>query len=102
MEQLTGQLSTAADTLTTVDRVLPTLAVPAGAFAADDVGVPGRLGHQLHAHWSAVLAARAQEAAEAAIRLKDLAAALQETRHDYDDIDGAAGHRITRSGEGFA
>jgi hypothetical protein len=97
MEQLTGQLSAVADALTTVDRTVPTLAVPAGAFAADDAGVPGRLGHKLHAHWSSVLAARAQEAAEAAGRLKDLAAALRDTRQDYEETDRAAGNRIERT-----
>lgn len=100
MEHLTGPLSAAADALATVDRVVPTLAVPAGAFAADDAGVPGRLGHQLHAHWSAALAARAQEATEAANRLKDLAAAVQETRRDYEETDRAVEGRIGRSGPG--
>jgi hypothetical protein len=96
MEQLSQHLHAAADALTTVDRSVPTLAVPAGAFAADDAGVPGRLGRKLHAHWSAVLTARAQEAADAATRLKSLAAALQETRHDYAETDEEVGNRIER------
>lgn len=97
MEQLPERLHAAADVLATVDRTLPTLTVPPGAFAADDAGLPGRLGRKMHTHWSAVLTARAQEAAEAAARLKELAAALQETRNDYEEIDRAAGTRIERT-----
>jgi hypothetical protein len=98
MERLTERLHAAADALTTVERVMPSLAVPPGAFAADDAGVPGRLGHRLHAHWSAVLTARAQEAAAASTRLKDLAEALQQAKHDYAEVDDAVAGRIERSG----
>jgi hypothetical protein len=97
MEQLTERLHAAADALTTVDRVAPTLAIPAGAFAAEEAGVPGRVGRRLHAHWSAVLTARAREAADAAGRLKELAAALDRTKQDYVETDRAVGERIERS-----
>jgi hypothetical protein len=97
MEQMIDRLHTAADALATVDRVVPTLAVPAGAFGADDAGLPGRLGRKLHAHWSAVLTARAQEAAETASRLTELATALSETQRHYAETDSAVGHHIERT-----
>jgi len=97
MERLSDRLHAAADTLTTVDRSVPALTVPAGAFAADDAGVPGRLGQRLHAHWSAVLAARAREAADAAARLTDLAAALHETERQYAETDRSVALRVERA-----
>jgi hypothetical protein len=96
IDPLAERLSAAADLLTTVDRSVPGLAVPAGAFGADDAGVPGRIGHELHSHWDAVLAARSQEAADAAARLTDLARSVRETSRDYTDVDGAAAQRFQR------
>ena len=90
------RLHAAADILATVDREVPTLEVPAGAFAADDAGVPGRLGGRLHAHWTAVLTARAQEAAATAARLTELATALGETQRHYAETDSTVGHHIER------
>jgi len=91
-------LHAAADALATVDRSLPALTVPAGVFAAADEGTPGRLGRQLHAHWSAVLTARAHEAAAAAARLTDLAEALRETERQYAETDESVGRRVERTG----
>ena len=96
MEQMIDRLRAAADALATVDRAVPGLAVPAGAFAADDAGVPGRLGRRLHDHWSAVLAARAQEAAATATHLTGLATAIRETRREYAETDSSVGHHIER------
>ena len=97
MEQLSDRLQVAADLMTKVDRSVPALTVPAGAFAADDAGLPGRLGHQLHSHWAAVLTARAREAADAAAHLTDLAAALRETERQYAETDRSVGHRVERN-----
>lgn len=100
MEALAGRLDAAADVLTTVDRRVPALAIPADAFAgAEPVGLPGRLGAELHAHWSAVLAARAQEASDAAARLSELAVAARTTGRAYTDTDAAGADRIRRSGK---
>lgn len=96
IDPLADRLSAAADLLTTVDRSVPGLAVPAGAFGADEAGVPGRIGHELHTHWAAVLAARSQEAADAASRLADLARSVRTTSQDYSDVDEAAGRRFGR------
>ena len=96
IDPLAERLSAAADLLTTVDRSVPGLAVSAGAFGADDAGVPGRIGHQLHVHWDAVLAARSAEAADAASRLADLAQSVRKTSQDYTDIDESAGRRFER------
>jgi hypothetical protein len=96
IDPLADRLSAAADLLTTVDRSVPGLGVSAGAFGADDAGMPGRIGHELHTHWYAVLAARSQEAADAAARLTDLAQSVRETSQDYADVDESAGRRIER------
>ena len=95
-DTLADRLSAAADRLTTVDRLLPGLVAPAGAFGADDAGMPGRVGRELHAHWSAVLAARSEEATEVASRLAELADSVRETAQDYADADEAAGRRLER------
>jgi hypothetical protein len=96
IDPLAERLAAAADLLTTVDRSVPGLAVSAGAFGADDAGMPGRIGHELHTHWGAVLAARSQEAADVAARLTDLAQSVRTTSRDYTDVDEAAGRRFQR------
>jgi len=99
MEQLADHLHIAADALAAVDRSMSALTVPAGAFAAaDDAGLPGRVGRQLHAHWSAVLTARAHEAADAAARLTDLAEAIRETKRDYAETDESVARHVERTG----
>ncbi|GAB1688937.1 hypothetical protein [Krasilnikovia sp. M28-CT-15] len=98
MESLADQLGTAADRLTTVDRSTAGLDIPAGAFAADEAGLPGRLGRALYAHWSAVLAARSREAGEAAAGLADLAYDLRATEQGYAEIDEVVGRRVERHG----
>ncbi len=69
MTDLADRLDQAADTVDSAGRRLPGLAVAAAAFGADDAGLPGRLGRDLHAHWSAVLDARTRETIGAAARL---------------------------------
>jgi hypothetical protein len=96
MEHLAERLESAADVLSTVDRSVPALDVPAGAFGATGVGTPGRIGRQLHAHWRAVLQARAGEAADVAARLSEMAAALRATQRDYADADEAVARRVER------
>jgi len=98
MEQLADRLHVAADELAAADRSMSALTVPAGVFAADDAGLPGRVGRQLHAHWSAVLTARAHEAADAAARLTDLAEAIRETKRDYAETDESVGRNVERTG----
>ena len=95
-DRLADRLADAAADLTTVDRALPGLGVAAGAFAADQAGTPGRIGRDLHAHWAAVLAARAEEAAGTATRLTDLAAAVRATGRDYAETDETAARRLAR------
>jgi hypothetical protein len=91
---LADRLSEVADLLTTVDRTLPDLAVPAATFGADEAGVPGRVGRRLHAHWSAVLAARAEEAADTATGLADLASSVRVTTRHYAETDESAARRL--------
>jgi hypothetical protein len=94
--ELAIQLDAAADTLTTVDQLMPGLSVPPRAFGAEEIGVPGRVGRELHARWDAVLAARSREAADAAVRLADLAASLRTTQQQYADTDETVARRIER------
>lgn len=96
MDNLVEGLDRAADTLATVDRRMPALAIAAAAFGADDAGVPGRLGRELHAHWQAVLDARAREAAAASARLTEIAGSVRVTRRQYTETDEAARGRLLR------
>jgi hypothetical protein len=96
VDGLADRLATAADRLTTVERALAALAVPAGAFAADEAGVAGRIGRELHAHWQALLSARAEEAAGTANRLKDMAHSVRTTDRHYTETDEAAARRLGR------
>lgn len=102
MDKLAERLEGAADTLTTMDRSVPDLAVTPGAFGADDAGVPGRLGRQMHARWVAVLDARSREAAAAAARLSELAGSLRAAERMYADADEAVARRVARQVEGEA
>jgi hypothetical protein len=100
MDQLADRLEGAADTLTTVDKFVPELAVAASAFGADDAGVPGRVGRQMHARWLAVLDARSREAAVAGARLSELARSLRAAERMYADADDAVARRVGRRVEG--
>jgi hypothetical protein len=96
MEHLADRLDNAADILTMVDRSVPGLGVPSSAFAADEAGLPGRIGRELVTHWTAVLDARSREAADAATRLTGLARSLRATSRDYADTDGEVARRVER------
>jgi hypothetical protein len=98
MEQLADRLEQAADTLTTMDKRMPGHAVEGSVFGANDPGggLPGRLGHELHEHWTAVLSARSQEAARAAARIADTAQSVRETLRNYGDTDELVRRRLTR------
>lgn len=96
MEHLADRLDQAADRLATVDRRMPALVVGAGAFAADDGGVPGRLGRELHERWTAVLDARSGEAARLAARLAEAAGSVRATGRHYAATDDAVRRRISR------
>jgi hypothetical protein len=96
MDDVAERLESAADVLSTVDRSIPALDVPAGAFGATGVGMPGRMGRRLHVHWRAVLEARAREAADVAARLSEMARALRTTQRAYADADEAVARRVER------
>jgi excreted virulence factor EspC (type VII ESX diderm) len=98
MDDIADRLESAADRLSTMDRSVPSLAVPPGALGADDIGLPGRLGRELHAHWVAVLDARSSEAAQASAHLNGLATELRKTAQDYADTDDSVGRRLKREG----
>ena len=91
---LADDLVTAADVLATVDRRVPDLAVPPAHFGADEGGIPGRVGRQLHAHWEAALSARAGEAGKVAARLQDLASSVRVTARRYAETDEDAARRL--------
>jgi hypothetical protein len=96
MEELAERLDHAAGTLSAVDRRLPALSVEPWSFGADEAGAPGRLGWELHAHWVAVLNARAQEAASAASRLSEVAQSVRVTRRQYAETDETVQRRLMR------
>lgn len=87
---MADRLLATADLLATVDRKVAGLRVSAVGFGADEAGVPGRVGRELHAHWEAVLAARSLEAADAAVRLQELASSVRVTGRQYSSTDEAA------------
>jgi len=95
-DDLAERLTAAADLLAGVDRSLPALVVPAGAFGAGEAGVPGRVSRELHEHWRSVVAARAREAADAAVRLRDMADGVRAAARDYSLSDETAARRIER------
>jgi hypothetical protein len=96
MDELADRLAAAADLMITVDRSRPALGVPSSAFGAGDAGVPGRLGRELHTHWTTVLDARSREATATAARLTDLAQALRATAQNYAETDDEAARRVAR------
>jgi hypothetical protein len=89
-------LDVAATELTTVDRVVTALGVLPAAFGADESGLPGRVGRELHARWDAALAARSREAADAATRLSAAASAVRTTARQYTETDAAVSRRLER------
>lgn len=96
-DAIATQLGAAASTLSVMDRSVLSLESSAAAFGAEGGGVPGRVGRILHAHWSAVLAARAREAADTAARLTDLADSVRRTHRDYADADESAAQVVKRA-----
>lgn len=96
MDEVADRLDQAAGVLTAVDRGLPALSVTPESFGAGDAGVPGRLGHELHAHWAAVLGARSREAIDAASRLGEVAESVRTTRREYAETDETVQRRLMR------
>jgi hypothetical protein len=96
MDQVADRLDRAADMLATIDRRMPALAIDAAAFGAGGAGLPGRLGRELHAHWAALLEARAREAAGMAARLSGTADSVRQARRQYAETDEAARRRLAR------
>lgn len=100
MDHLADRLDRAADTLTAVDKRMPALTVAATAFGVSGAeagpGLPGRLGRELHTHWTAVLDARSREAAGAAARLTEAAQSVRATSQHYADTDDMVRRRLTR------
>ncbi|MEU8821976.1 hypothetical protein [Actinoplanes sp. NPDC048796] len=94
MDHLAERLDRAADDLRSVERAVAALTVPPGAFAESSAGLPGRLGRSLHEHWTAVVAARAQEASGASGRLTAMATSVRATRDDYAETDDAVRRRL--------
>jgi Excreted virulence factor EspC, type VII ESX diderm len=96
MNHLADTLERGVDALAMMQARLPHLTVPVEALAPDESGLPGHLGRSLHSHWSAVLSARSREAASAAARLSELAAAVRTAQDHYTSTDEAAAARLRR------
>jgi hypothetical protein len=96
VESLTGRLDDVVATLADTRRALHAAGPGPAAFAAHTGGLPGRLGHDLHERWIAVLAARAREAATTAGRISELGEALHTTAQRYAETDEHAARRLRR------
>jgi hypothetical protein len=96
VDRLADQIDRVAAALATMDRRVPALAPGAAAFGADEAGRPGRIGRALYAGWTAVLAARAREAVEAAGRLDGIAGSVRAGARDYAETDDAVRRRFER------
>ena len=96
MDRLADQIDNAAAVLSTMDRQMPLLAPAASAFGADDSGRPGRIGRALYAGWTAVLAARAREAATASTTLTQMAESVRAGARAYAETDDTVRHRFHR------
>ena len=96
MDRVADQIDSAAAALATVDRQLPALSAGPAAFGADDAGRPGRIGRALYAGWTAVLAARAREAADASAALSEIARSVRASSRAYAETDDVVRHRFDR------
>jgi hypothetical protein len=96
MDHVTERLDRAIDMLSMIDRERPALTVPAAALGAGEAGLPGRLGQELHAHWVAVLDARAREAAATAAKLAEIAGSVRAARDHYTATDETVAARLRR------
>jgi hypothetical protein len=96
VNRLADQIDHAAAALAIMDRRVPELLPAAADFAADDAGRPGRIGRALYAGWSAVLAARAREAADASTKLTEMAVSIRAGADDYTDADDLVRRRFQR------
>ena len=96
MDRLADEVENAVAALATVDRNVTALAAGAAVFAAGEAGRPGRIGHRLHAHWGALLSARAREAADAAEHLAGVALSVRAVVRDYAETDESVARRLRR------
>lgn len=96
MDRLADQIDHAAAALTIMDRRVPELSPGPADFGADEAGRPGRIGRALYAGWTAVLAARAREAAGASVKLTDMARSVRAGARDYADTDDTVRRRFQR------
>lgn len=94
MDRLADRIDHAAAVLTTMDRRVPELSPAAADFGADDTGRPGRIGRALYAGWTAVLAARAREAADASAKLTAMAGSVRAGARDYAATDDTVRRRF--------
>lgn len=96
MDRLADQIDDAAAVLSTMDRQMSLLTPSAAVFGADEAGRAGRIGRALYAGWTALLAARAREAADASATLTELARSVRDGARAYADTDEAVRHRFHR------
>ncbi|BEL10286.1 hypothetical protein Q0Z83_084770 [Actinoplanes sichuanensis] len=96
MDRLADQIDHAAAALAIMDRRVPELLPGAADFAADDAGRPGRIGRALYAGWSAALAARAREAADASSKLTEIAGSVRSGADAYTETDDLVQRRFQR------
>ncbi|MEV6349834.1 hypothetical protein [Actinoplanes sp. NPDC051851] len=70
--------------------------VAAAAFGAQEAGRAGRAGRRLHDRWTSALDACAEEAADLAAGLGELAESVRATARDYAEVDDGVRRRFRR------
>ena len=94
LEHIARELDEAAVALTTMERRTSARPVVATELAADEDGLPGTAGRELHTLLTAVLRARARETAGLVHRLTDSARTVRSCLRQYAATDEAARHRF--------
>jgi hypothetical protein len=93
-----GHLDVAADTVADAGNAATRDGLSTADFGADAPGLLGELGRALHARWTTALDDRRDEAAEAAVRLTELAGSLRAASSGYADTDQAVRRRHPEEG----
>ncbi|WP_305787699.1 hypothetical protein [Symbioplanes lichenis] len=102
LEEILDKLEHAVGELETTERDLPAYEMTRASFGPADSpsgvgdGLPGRVAREMRDHFAAALAARAFEAADAATRLRNLAADVRVTDEEYAATDATVAHRFQR------
>ncbi len=96
VDEVADRLAAVADEVSGAAPLLGRVQPGPAGFGGDAAGHLGELGRDLHAAWTAALAAREREAAGHGARLTDLAGALRQAADGYRQVEDDA-HRRHRT-----